>query len=189
MARLIIPQRLELFVVTTQSTISRECLCQCPVRKALQRRASRTAVIRHRQLSSTDFSDLGFSQFGVAFLNSTPDNLPSKPRPCRCVNAPVPVWGLSNRAYLPPPRLRRAVPVGFMKSSTTVSAFWPDAIQRASVTLPAGWASVGTKPLPTGSAARVITMGIWLVARFAARIAASPPATITSIGRSTSPCA
>jgi hypothetical protein len=54
MARLIIPQRLELFVVTTQSTISRECLCQRPVRKVLQRRASRTAVIRHRQLSSTD---------------------------------------------------------------------------------------------------------------------------------------
>ena len=54
MARLIIPQRLELFVVTTQSTISRECLCQRPVRKVLQRRASRTAVIRHRQLSSTE---------------------------------------------------------------------------------------------------------------------------------------
>src|SRR6516225_1445498 len=54
MARLIIPQRLELVVVTTQSTISRECLCQRPVRKVLQRRASRTAVIRHRQLSSTD---------------------------------------------------------------------------------------------------------------------------------------
>src|SRR6516164_6350484 len=49
MARLIIPLRLELFVVTIQGTISRECSCQRPVRKVLQRRASRTAAIRHRQ--------------------------------------------------------------------------------------------------------------------------------------------
>ena len=52
---------------------SRECLCQRPVRKVLQRRTSRTAVIRHRQPSSTDFSDLGLSQFGVVFLNSAQD--------------------------------------------------------------------------------------------------------------------
>jgi len=49
MERLINPQRLKLLVVTTQSTISRECSCQRTVRKVLQRRAFRTAAIRHRQ--------------------------------------------------------------------------------------------------------------------------------------------
>src|SRR6516164_1361140 len=44
MAGLIIPLRLELFVVTIQSTISRECTCQRPVRTVLQRWASRTAA-------------------------------------------------------------------------------------------------------------------------------------------------
>jgi hypothetical protein len=48
-ARLTIPQHLELLVVTTQNTISRECTCQRAVRKVRQRRASRTAAIRHRQ--------------------------------------------------------------------------------------------------------------------------------------------
>ena len=38
-------------------------------------------------------------------------------------------------------------------------------------------------------AASVMTIGIWLVARLAARIAASPPATIMSTGSSTSSCA
>ena len=54
---------------------------------------------------------------------------------------------------------------------------------------PPDWLSLATSPEPTGSPLTIITMGIVLVACFAARTAASPPAKMTSTWSCTSSAA